>query len=400
MTRRILFILIVAGAALVTAIAHKLTSPMSWPDNGDAKQLKFSHALHVKDNGMACLDCHAAAKTSKTQNDNLRPNHEVCGTCHADQVSGTCNYCHLNPDNIKAAPTPVREILFSHEKHLAMDSVDCVKCHQGLDEATLAGPKNMPSMTTCTSCHNNRSATNACEACHTNFTALIPNDHLVADFKKDHKQMTRLGALEVSCSTCHSQNFCADCHNASMLVSFGKSGLMADPASRIPLKDSPNQLALQAVHPMNYKFTHGIDAKAKLVDCYSCHSEKNFCSECHAAGSGVTGAFLPTWHTDPGFTTIGVGSGGGLHAQMAKRDIETCASCHDAQGADPVCVTCHVDPDGVRGTDPKTHPSGFMKDEHGSWHTNAGAICYNCHTDLNARPDGTKGKGFCGYCHN
>jgi hypothetical protein len=133
----------------------------------------------------------------------------------------------------------------------------------------------------------------------------------------------------------------------------------------------------------------------------SCHSEQTFCSQCHEAGSGVAGMFKPTWHSTAGFTTAGVGSGGGLHADMARRDIESCVSCHDVQGADPVCITCHVDPDGIRGTDPKTHEPGYMKSsEDGSWHTNAGAVCYNCHTDLNAHPNGVKGKGFCGYCHN
>jgi hypothetical protein len=40
-----------------------------------------------------------------------------------------------------------------------------------------------------------------------------------------------------------------------------------------------------------------------------------------------------------------------------------------------------------------------MQGEHGSWHVNSGATCYNCHTDLNARPGGVKGRNFCGYCH-
>ena len=89
----------------------------------------------------------------------------------------------------------------------------------------------------------------------------------------------------------------------------------------------------------------------------------------------------------------------GRHASLAKRDIESCVSCHDAQGNDPTCITCHVDPDGIRGTDARTHPAGYMKGERGPWHSNSGATCFNCHTDLNARPNGTKGRGFCGYCH-
>lgn len=63
------------------------------------------------------------------------------------------------------------------------------------------------------------------------------------------------------------------------------------------------------------------------------------------------------------FKTLGVGSGGGDHATLAKRDIERCMSCHDVNGADPTCITCHFDADGIKGTNPKTHPVGFMSNE-------------------------------------
>ena len=43
--------------------------------------------------------------------------------------------------------------------------------------------------------------------------------------------------------------------------------------------------------------------------------------------------------------------------------------------------------------------AGFMADEKGIWHDTQGAICYTCHTDNNAKPNGIRGVGFCGYCH-
>jgi hypothetical protein len=70
------------------------------------------------------------------------------------------------------------------------------------------------------------------------------------------------------------------------------------------------------------------------------------------------------------------------------------------EGSDPTCVKCHFDNDGIKGTNPKTHESGFMKDEKGIWHDTQGAVCYICHTDANAKPNGIKGVGFCGYCHD
>ena len=59
----------------------------------------------------------------------------------------------------------------------------------------------------------------------------------------------------------------------------------------------------------------------------------------------LTPGQVPASHIGSGFTTLGVGSGGGRHAELARRDIESCMTCHDARGGDPVCITCHVDAD-------------------------------------------------------
>jgi len=400
MKRRYFVIALVVLAALVTAIARKGTVTGGWEENSDSLQLKFSHKGHIKDAGVGCEECHKAAKTSKLSSDNLRPNHDNCITCHEEQVNNTCGYCHKNPDNIEAAPPRVRSLIFSHEKHTSMKDVECVACHKGLEEVEYAGPKNMPSMETCSICHNDAKATNTCEACHTSFTNLIPPDHLKADFKREHRKMTRLGALDVSCATCHTQTFCADCHAAAGLVGIGTRDLMADPAPRGSRTESPNQLQLQMAHNLNYRFTHGIDAKSKSSECYTCHSPQEFCVRCHNTGGNITASsFKPAWHLGSDFARIGVGSGGGRHAELARRDIESCVSCHDVRGADPTCVTCHTDGDGIRGTNPRTHPGGFQKGQEGSWHSDPGATCYSCHTDVNAYPGGKRGMGFCGYCH-
>jgi hypothetical protein len=403
MIRRHVVVFLIIVAALLTAVARKASAPVEWPDVQDSGRLKFSHTFHIKQAGIACEDCHKAAKTSKLASDNLRSGHDDCVSCHEEQINNTCGYCHVHPDSIEAAPAPVRTIVFSHEQHLTMKGVECATCHKGLDEVELASSKNMPSMETCTTCHNDAQATKTCQTCHTSFTNLIPADHLVADFKKDHKKLTRLGSLDVRCSTCHSQNFCQDCHAGSGLIGIGTGDLMTEPSPRSSPTDLPRQMSLQMVHSLNYRFTHGMDARAKASDCYSCHSEQEFCAPCHNAGGNINEqSFEPASHQGPDFVRIGVGSGGGRHADLARRDIETCASCHDVQGGDPTCIRCHTDADGVRGTDPKTHPGApgtFKHTEEGSWHTDPGAVCYDCHTDYNAHPGGVRGRNFCGYCH-
>ncbi len=393
--------LLILAAAIVTAVARKVSVPGGWEQSGTADVLKFSHKFHVGDAGIDCEDCHKAS-TSVSSADNLHPSHDNCQTCHEEQLNNTCGFCHKNPDDIQPIPLAPRTIVFSHKAHLTGKGTECSTCHQGIADVDYATPKNMPSMEKCVTCHNDANATSTCQACHLTFTNLIPPDHLVANFRKDHRTRTRLGGLDATCATCHTETFCADCHRTAGLIGVGTADLMADPSPRLSATDSPNQMQLQAAHSLNYRFTHAIDARARSAECYTCHSAQSFCVECHSTGGNITQpAFKPASHGVPGFALVGRGSGGGLHATQARRELESCVSCHDVRGADPTCMACHVDPDGIKGTDPRTHPAGFRgESEDGSWHTNAGATCYSCHTDFNARPDGKRGVGFCGYCHN
>ena len=154
----------------------------------------------------------------------------------------------------------------------------------------------------------------------------------------------------VSCATCHAESFCQDCHTGTELQSLGfKKDLMSEPSSRSSTKDSPKQLRLQQAHGLNYRYTHGIDAKSKILDCASCHEQQSFCATCHEAGGNISqGTFKPESHRIAGFTTIGKGTGGGRHAELARRDIESCAACHDVQGSDPTCMLCHSETGVVR----------------------------------------------------
>ena len=350
MTKRYVIFVLSLIAMAVTAVAMK--EPLTqWQNEQDrSKAIKFSHAFHVKDQGIACEDCHIAAKGSKQSPDNLLGNHESCKSCHEEQLSGNCGFCHVDPENIIGFQNPERDLIFSHELHTTKQGFKCETCHNGLDSVTYATDKNMPSMTLCMTCHTDRKISMNCETCHQNFAALVPLDHLTGDFRKDHKKLTRLGVLDVSCATCHSENFCQDCHAGTELRRFGAMrDLMVDPSPRGSTKDSPKQLRLQQVHDLNYRFTHGIDAKARVLDCSSCHEQQTFCVTCHEVGGNITQQKIkPDNHNEPGFKTIGKGSGGGRHAELARRDIEYCMSCHDVAGKDPTCMMCHTENGGVR----------------------------------------------------
>ena len=350
MTKRLVVISSIALASFALALTLRNSSGHYWSRDDDETDLKFSHTLHVKDNGIACEDCHLTAKTSKFSSDNLIGDHETCKTCHEEQVTDNCAYCHTNKDDIKPFKKRERELLFSHEVHTTRDSIQCERCHAGVENAVLATGENMPSMTTCVTCHNEKSASIQCESCHTDFVSLVPDDHLAGDFRKHHKELTRLGMTDVSCATCHAESFCQDCHTGTELQSLGfKKDLMSEPSSRSSTKDSPKQLRLQQAHGLNYRYTHGIDAKSKILDCASCHEQQSFCATCHEAGGNISqGTFKPESHRIAGFTTIGKGTGGGRHAELARRDIESCAACHDVQGSDPTCMLCHSETGVVR----------------------------------------------------
>jgi hypothetical protein len=390
------------GVFLVVAF-----TAMSWSQEVAGAQnqsngVKFSHRFHVQEAGLACADCHTAAPTSTLASDTLFAKHENCQACHDDQLQTNCTFCHTSddPTTYQASQVPQLSLMFSHEFHVQQQKVGCQTCHKGVEKAEIGVSMQLPEMAACNTCHNDVKASNACETCHTDLTALRPADHNRTDFVREHKFEARLSTAR--CASCHTQESCIDCHNGIDLVNVEVSGkgLVSPHAPRVTANDRGQGMRLTKVHDLNFRFTHGIAAEGKTAECQTCHDQQTFCSTCHAAGGDVNqNKFEPETHRQPGFVTIGVGSGGGSHAALARRDIESCAACHDAQGADPACITCHMDSDGIKGTDPKTHPRGFMASEHGDWHSDPGAVCYTCHTDANARTNGVRGLGFCGYCH-
>lgn len=396
------YLLIVSFLLLVIASTFVTQSREVTAGQDRSALIKFSHEFHIKEAGVGCQDCHDAAATSTMSSDNLLSKKANCQSCHEEQLQNNCTYCHTSEDpaTYVAFESPRRELVFNHAAHINDQKVACETCHQGLETMTLATEKSLPAMATCNTCHDNLTVSNDCETCHTNFAALRPKEHDRTDFATEHKQFARM--QDATCMTCHTEESCQDCHVNPDLVETSESGsdLVSPRSSRLTANDRAQGMALKKVHDLNFRFTHGIAASAKQSDCATCHSTREFCSACHMAGGDVNQPqFRPLTHQQANFVTLGFGSGGGLHAQLARRDIESCASCHDAQGADPTCITCHLDSDGIKNTDARTHPRGFMATVRGDWHSDPGSSCFVCHADPNANINGTRGVGFCSYCH-
>ncbi len=372
------------------------------PKKTNKDVIKFSHAVHKE--ATDCASCHTGVMESMSLNDRLLPEKSVCATCHDVEDTDQCNYCHYE-DVQEPLLIKKSELLFNHKLHTSDQKMECESCHKGLGDVAYSFESRSvnPPMVNCYSCHNDRTvATNNCETCHISTVNLIPVDHQQVGFLKSHKH--KAISMNNNCEMCHDNTFCESCHvSTTMITETNKARDFYTPFSPHKFVDNTKQQQLTRVHDLNYRFTHGIDAKGKSANCQTCHQTETFCAECHTSSGGdyALGGMVPASHRAPNFVTIGVGTGGGQHATLARRDIERCSGCHDVQGADANCILCHVDNDGIKGTNPKTHIRGFMKSSSdGDWHNDLGSVCYSCHTDANARPTGKKGIGFCGYCHN
>jgi hypothetical protein len=409
------YIFFIAGLIVfLSSTAYLVKTQLMWDSRVNSHQadkiqdhskvIKFDHKVHVTDNGVACQDCHTAAVKSISTKDNPLPGHNECSACHDVQDQKNCTLCHYENKYKKVKPSSF-ELSFSHKFHIETEKRVCTDCHTGLDKVKYAKESAgaFPQMDLCITCHNQQKATNNCEACHTNLADLKPASHLQSNFLNEHKVVMGVSATDTKCMMCHTDNFCQVCHSPLNYSGNNEKDNFYAPyytkegGTRI---DRASLQKLTTVHEINYKYNHGLDANQKSFECKTCHDPVTFCASCHQnGGDNLTGA-LPQSHLQPNFTTLGVNTGGGLHSELARKDIEACQSCHDVEGRDPTCVKCHFDNDGIKGTNPKTHEPGFMKDEHGIWHDTQGAVCYTCHTDANAKPNGIKGVGFCGYCHD
>lgn len=394
----IYFAVLMAGIALLLSAFN--VKDVSAEKEGNDKIIRFSHALH-KDL-TDCRTCHSSAAESTSLKERLFPDHDNCGECHEVDNDNECNTCHFE-DKYEPLKQKDPDLFFNHNFHVTEQGMNCEDCHKGLGEVdySMSAEQPNPLMENCYSCHNNLTiASNACESCHISSANLLPQSHKNNSFLQTHKFDAR--TLNANCIMCHDNvtNSCDECHVASNVIT--EVNLPDDfyqPYVPRNFSDGAVKQQIARVHELNYRFIHGIDAKGQTSECQSCHEVETFCANCHQSEGGdfAMGGIMPASHLKSGFFTLGAGSGGGDHAVLAKRDIERCTSCHDTQGADPTCINCHLDSDGIKGTNPKTHATGFMKDEFGDWHGSQGSVCYNCHTSQ--YPSSPPGNGFCGYCH-
>ncbi|NUN07664.1 MAG: cytochrome C [Ignavibacteriaceae bacterium] len=369
---------------------------------GNKEIIKFSHEVHTS--ATECADCHTSVSGAESLNDRLLPNKADCETCHSDWLEDSeyCEKCHYPDVMTKLVQNPSL-LIFNHKAHIE-EGAKCESCHKDIAGTGYSYSKSSfnPAMEDCYTCHNSdKGPTQTCESCHKTTDNLIPENHRNVNFVSSHK--FHATGKDANCMMCHDDQSCENCHLATTGIT--EKNTKTDFFMPYSPANSANKAKIQKitqVHELNYRFLHSIDAKSKSSECITCHQVETFCVQCHAGNNEdyALSGVMPASHLKPDFKTIGVGSGGGLHATLARRDIERCQSCHDVQGGDPTCILCHSDPDGIKNTNPKTHAKNYLQNfDGGDWHSDQASVCYTCHTDANARPNGIAGTNFCGYCH-
>lgn len=276
-----------------------------------------------------------------------------CSTCHTRE---RCTSCHVEGERsevvaaIPRAPEgmslPTFEARYptpaSHEaeewleQHGPRASVEaCSTCHARQD---------------CTSCHSAPGPTVVAELADRSETGApgagvgrrAPGSHDSPFFSTEHAALA--ATSPESCSTCHAQSFCTDCH-----ASEAGSGF----------------------HPDNFTTRHASAAYGARMECSNCHDAAVFCRDCHnqiGLGSQARSGG-PTFHDGQPLWVL-------RHGQAARQGLESCASCHRQRD----CLRCHST---VGAFQVNPHGAGFDAERFAERNRE---ICFACH--LNDPLDG------------
>jgi len=345
------------GAA-VLACATAATVLGTSPPAGD--EILFPHARHQKAS-VDCITCHEAVYDAKTLSGDFLPKEAKCLECHKEKkATGQCNFCHLDVQHAGTWPAREPRLKMDHSAHIERVKEDCTVCHTQLSEPRHPAPVSA-GHAACLKCHEHAQqyADAKCSTCHVDLASypLVPLTQVshAGDFLRRHASVAR--SSEQSCSTCHEQNFCLDCHAKTAMVPI-----------ETKLVDRPDR---RFIHRQDFLGRHAVEARADPASCQRCHSttQGGSCETCHehshvAAGTSSLNPHPPGW---------GLPGSGAFHGDAARRNIQSCASCHD-QGDASNCVSCHR----VGGIGGDPHPPGF-RSRHSITEAQGDGRCTACH---------------------
>jgi len=337
--------MLLVGAALVAACR---TQP----------EPRFPHLEHLAgipcggDGQPACPTCSSCHEGTTDTARALEPDASDCSTCHdrgQQLLTQSLQRSH--------ATAPRRaEIEFPHVPHLALPEVkgQCVTCHAGVvDEAKPR--ERMPDMAKCLDCHQADFDQAKCSPCHVaaDLPRLVPQTFLRHTDQWIGRHGVAARGQQQICEQCHTESQCADCH---------------DQRQNLPIEvREPDAISSEQVHRGNFIARHAIEARSNSPSCLKCHTAAS-CDACHVE-RGVSAARAGSVSPHP-IGWVGRDTGAkDFHGRAARRNIASCAACHD-HGPATNCIQCHRV--GAHGGSP--HPRGW-----GSSRSQSSAICRYCH---------------------
>ncbi len=323
---------------------------------------RFGHRRHLASQpcggpgGHACLTCatcHGGIRESEAK---AMPTGAVCAPCHAEREPGMATGASAQSGASGASVLSggaERAIRFSHRAHLPMDRVrgQCISCHVGVVEH--AGAPGYPPMAKCLSCHSPDFDEGRCTLCHQAHALrkLVPTSFMRHDPSWIRRHGLPAAQSRPVCMQCHTQAQCADCHDTGQTLAVETR--------------RPDNLTTPFVHRANFLTRHAIEARSQPTSCLRCHTTGS-CDACHvergisALRAGAASPHPKGW--------IGPGSAD-THGRAARRDILSCAGCHDL-GPATNCIRCHRV--GAGGGNP--HPGGWQ-----SSRSPSASMCRYCH---------------------
>ncbi len=359
-------------------------------------RVKFDHEKHAKV-FPECQSCHAGILD---EGKSVFPTAESCASCHDGTVEKKVDWV--------APPARPSNFRFTHAEHfkksgekLPADSVlACPACHIPSGAEWLTVRRTISRQ--CLDCHGIKLAhfsapDTACGTCHLTLAkaTALPTER-VALFKKpaSHDEDGFLSSKghgkeakdgNQSCAICHARDFCTQCHvNAPEVKAI--QALESDSRS-LALKA---ELKAPASHEESrWLSQHGGRAKRDPETCATCHTQES-CVACHRSRPAIVLALHPAGpgraagaHIERKRPGYHTVDFADRHAPIASSKPGTCSACH----ARAECLECHR-PNAGAGNGGGYHPAGFLS-RHPAAAFNRQTDCAACHNQ----------SVFCATCH-